>query len=414
MIFKRKKKKLDNFNSIGLIKDITLPLVPFGDKITNSDVVLVCIDRIASQCAKLKARCIKKDEDGIATERKSNLSFLLKSKPNDFMTPYQFTYKIVSLLLLNDNAFVYPLYDKDTLDIKALYPLNPILVEPIVDESESYYLKFYFENGESYILPKENVIHLRRFYSSSDIFGGNGSSSTHEALLKTLGINDALLQGVEKAVFSSFQIKGILKLNGLLKEEDKNRAVEAFNRALEPSGENKSSIIPMDLKSEYTPISVDPKVVDQETLDFVQSKILDYFGVSKEVFANSYNEEQFNSFYEATIEPLAIQLSEAFSIGLLTDNELKNGNEIVFYSERLQYASWQTKVSAIEKLMGLGLMSINESRALLGLEPIEGGNKRLQSLNYVDSDKANKYQIGEEEKEEINDESNQGNKTSDD
>lgn len=414
MIFKRKKKKLDNFNSIGLIKDITLPLVPFVDKITNSDVVLVCIDRIASQCAKLKARCIKKDEDGIATERKSNLSFLLKSKPNDFMTPYQFIYKIVSLLLLNDNAFVYPLYDKDTLDIKALYPLNPILVEPIVDESESYYLKFYFENGESYILPKENVIHLRRFYSSSDIFGGNGSSSTHEALLKTLGINDALLQGVEKAVFSSFQIKGILKLNGLLKEEDKNRAVEAFNRALEPSGENKSSIIPMDLKSEYTPISVDPKVVDQETLDFVQSKILDYFGVSKEVFANSYNEEQFNSFYEATIEPLAIQLSEAFSIGLLTDNELKNGNEIVFYSERLQYASWQTKVSAIEKLMGLGLMSINESRALLGLEPIEGGNKRLQSLNYVDSDKANKYQIGEEEKEEINDESNQGNKTSDD
>ncbi len=414
MIFKRKKKKLDNFNSIGLIKDITLPLVPFGDKITNSDVVLVCIDRIASQCAKLKARCIKKDEDGIATERKSNLSFLLKSKPNDFMTPYQFIYKIVSLLLLNDNAFVYPLYDKDTLDIKALYPLNPILVEPIVDESESYYLKFYFENGESYILPKENVIHLRRFYSSSDIFGGNGSSSTHEAFLKTLGINDALLQGVEKAVFSSFQIKGILKLNGLLKEEDKNRAVEAFNRALEPSGENKSSIIPMDLKSEYTPISVDPKVVDQETLDFVQSKILDYFGVSKEVFANSYNEEQFNSFYEATIEPLAIQLSEAFSIGLLTDNELKNGNEIVFYSERLQYASWQTKVSAIEKLMGLGLMSINESRALLGLEPIEGGNKRLQSLNYVDSDKANKYQIGEEEKEEINDESNQGNKTSDD
>ena len=388
--------------------------MPFGDKITNSDVVLVCIDRIASQCAKLKARCIKKDEDGIATERKSNLSFLLKSKPNDFMTPYQFIYKIVSLLLLNDNAFVYPLYDKDTLDIKALYPLNPILVEPIVDESESYYLKFYFENGESYILPKENVIHLRRFYSSSDIFGGNGSSSTHEALLKTLGINDALLQGVEKAVFSSFQIKGILKLNGLLKEEDKNRAVEAFNRALEPSGENKSSIIPMDLKSEYTPISVDPKVVDQETLDFVQSKILDYFGVSKEVFANSYNEEQFNSFYEATIEPLAIQLSEAFSIGLLTDNELKHGNEIVFYSERLQYASWQTKVSAIEKLMGLGLMSINESRALLGLEPIEGGNKRLQSLNYVDSDKANKYQIGEEEKEEINDESNQGNKTSDD
>ena len=86
-------------------------------------------------------------------------------------------------------------------------------------------------------------------------------------------------------------------------------------------------------------------------------------------------------------------------MGLLTDNELRNGTEIVFYSERLQYASWTTKVSAIEKLMSLGLMSINESRALLGLEPIEGGNKRLQSLNFVDSDKANKYQVGEEKEE---------------
>jgi hypothetical protein len=38
----------------------------------------------------------------------------------------------------------------------------------------------------------------------------------------------------------------------------------------------------------------------------------------------------------------------------------------------------------------------------LGLEPIEGGNKRLQSLNFVDADKANKYQVGEEENNEGN------------
>ena len=42
-------------------------------------------------------------------------------------------------------------------------------------------------------------------------------------------------------------------------------------------------------------------------------------------------------------------------------------------------------------------MSLNESRALLGLEPIEGGNKRLQSLNFVDADKANLYQVGNED-----------------
>ena len=89
-------------------------------------------------------------------------------------------------------------------------------------------------------------------------------------------------------------------------------------------------------------------------------------------------------------------------MGLLTENEIKSGEEIVFYSERLQYASWNTKVTAIEKLMGLGIMSLNESRALLGLEPVENGDKRLQSLNYVDATKANLYQVGDESEEEEN------------
>ena len=42
-------------------------------------------------------------------------------------------------------------------------------------------------------------------------------------------------------------------------------------------------------------------------------------------------------------------------------------------------------------------MSLNESRAILGLEPVENGDKRLQSLNYVDASKANKYQVNEDD-----------------
>ena len=101
------------------------------------------------------------------------------------------------------------------------------------------------------------------------------------------------------------------------------------------------------------------------------------------------------------IEPIAIQLSELFSNGLLTDSQLEKGEQIIFFSERLQYASWTTKVGAIEKLMGLGIMSLNESRSLLGLEPVEGGDKRLQSLNYVDASKANLYQVNQDDSSEV-------------
>lgn len=84
--------------------------------------------------------------------------------------------------MLNDNAFIYPLFNKITNEIEGLYPLNPSMVEPIIDEANNYYLKFYFKDGRTSILPKDNVIHLKRHFTENDIFGGSRSKSSHEAL----------------------------------------------------------------------------------------------------------------------------------------------------------------------------------------------------------------------------------------
>jgi HK97 family phage portal protein len=401
-IFKRKKKQ-GTEQPFKFISELNIPQVSFGTNISKSDVVKIAIDRIASQCAKLKPRHIKNENDKTVTDKTGKLSFILKHKPNEVMTPYQFIYKVITKLFIDDNSFVYPMFDDG--ELKGLYPLNPIMVEPIVDSGNNYYLRFQFENKETFIIPYENIIHLKRFYHDNDIFGGSGHKGDQEALLKAININENVLQGVENALRSSMQIKGLLKMNAMLNETDKNKQLTSFNETLRESIKNKgSSIIPIDLKSEYIPLNVDPKLIDKETLEFLNDKILNYFGVSSPIFSSNYSEDEFNSFYEQTIEPLAIQLSEAFSLGLLTDNEIKRGEQVVFYSERLQYASWNTKVTAIEKLMGLGIMSLNESRALLGLEPVENGDKRLQSLNYVDALKANQYQVGESE--DLNNEGN--------
>ena len=54
------------------------------------------------------------------------------------------------------------------------------------------------------------------------------------------------------------------------------------------------------------------------------------------------------------------------------------------------------KVNAIRKLMGLGLMSINEARSLLGLEPVEVGISAFK-VSIVDHE-SNLYQAGENDK----------------
>ena len=232
--------------------------------------------------------------------------------------------------------------------------------------------------------------------------------SDHAALLKTIKINDSVLQGLDNAIKTSFQIRGLLKINGILSEKDKTAQKKEFDEALnEATKDGGNSIVPVDLKSDYVPLNTEPKLIDSPTLSFLQKKIISYFGVREPIFDNKYDENEYNAFYESVIEGIAISLSEAFSKALLTRGQLERGEQIIFYSERLQYASWNTKVQAIEKLMGLGILSLNESRALLGFEPIEGGSKRLQSLNYVDADKASEYQLDKlfkkpKSKEEIN------------
>ena len=58
-LFTRKKKSQETVSGFKLIHDLKVPLVPFGENIMKSDVVMISVDRVASQCAKLKARYIK-------------------------------------------------------------------------------------------------------------------------------------------------------------------------------------------------------------------------------------------------------------------------------------------------------------------------------------------------------------------
>ena len=72
---KRKQGLLILYN---LINNTNTFYTPFGTNISKSDVVKICIDRIASQCAKLKPRYIKTENDKTVTEKKRAAVFSFK------------------------------------------------------------------------------------------------------------------------------------------------------------------------------------------------------------------------------------------------------------------------------------------------------------------------------------------------
>jgi hypothetical protein len=129
-------------------------------------------------------------------------------------------------------------------------------------------------------------------------------------------------------------------------------------------------------------------------MSLIESKVYKYFSVSDPIVKSEYNEEQWNSFYESVIEPLAIQMSLEFTSKLFSGREKSFGNEIIFESNRLQYASNKTKIEVVQMLMDRGMMSVNQGLEVFNLPPIEGGDKFIMSLNFVDKDIANQYQLG--------------------
>ena len=108
---------------------------------------------------------------------------------------------------------------------------------------------------------------------------------------------------------------------------------------------------------------------------------------------STYTENDFAAFYESVVEPVATQLSLEFTRKLFNDREQAFGNQIIFESGRLQFSSNATKVNLIKELLPLGILTINQALEVLNLAPIEGGDKRLQTLNVVDAAAATDYQM---------------------
>ena len=395
--FKSLKGKYRNYQYAKVLEGRTPVFTQFGENIYASDVVKNCIRCVASEISKLQPKHIRTNNENMQKNVKSSINRLLKNSPNELMTTKEFLEKCTWLWYLKSNCFIYPTYEiVEVNSVKVrnytgFYPLNPSSVDFLEDALGKMFIKFTFQNGESYTLPYEDIIHWRRDFSLGDLMGGNknGEADT-EPLLKVLKINDTLINGLDKAVKSSLAVRGILKINTMLANENQEKERKEFEEKLKNS---ESGILPMDLKGEYVPININPVVLDKTTLEFMQNKILNYYGVSLAIFSGDFNDEQYQAFYEKTLEPMIIGLGQAFSKTLFTQNELNFGNEVIFYSQNLLFTNTKNKIAVAEILGTRGALTDNQLLALFGYPPYEGGNIRKVSLNFINSEIADNYQL---------------------
>jgi len=324
--------------------------------------------------------------DGKTEHVNSRLDYLLQTRPNQFMSPYDFQYRIYSQLLLNENALIYKQYD-GMGNLVALWPLDYASIEN-VDVDGELYIKFQFGGGKQQTVPYEQLIHIRRHFTNNDMYGDDMTN----VITPTLSLLTTLKQGLINLVKNSVKLSGFLKFSNNLKQSDLKEKTTTFANNFKSMASETGGIAAVDNTADFHQLTSDIKSADNYQMDLIRQDVYRFFGLSDAIIKGTYKEDEWQAFFESIIEPLAIQMSQEFTAKIFSERELGYGNIILFDANRLQYASMANKTTMIKELMPLGLLTINQALEILNLPPVEDGDRRLQTLNVVDATKANKYQ----------------------
>lgn len=402
-LFKRKPK---NSAYADMLNGYTPIYSQFGQNIYASDVVQQAVNCIVTELKKLTPLHVR-TIDGDVQPIKSNIQNVLNA-PNEIMTTSDFIEKVIWQLYLNYNSFIVPVYkswtDENGVEQRnytALYPIAPTQVDFLQDVTDTLYVKFTFSSGYETTLKYSDVIHIRHHFSVNEFMGGNEMGQPdNDALLKTLDLNYKLLKNLSKAMSSSCAVNGVVKFKSMI---DGGKTEKALAELEEKLRNSESGFLPLDISADFTPIERNIQFVDAETLAFIDGKILRHFGVPLAILTGDYTKEQYEAFYQKTLEPIIIALSQAFTKTLFTQRERSFNNAIKFYPKELIFMSTSQTLEMVRLLGDCGSLYENEKRVAFGMRPLpELVGKRMQSLNYVDVDIAKDYQTGGDNKNEEN------------
>jgi len=339
----------------------------------QSDIVRSCIRPKAKAIGKLVPKHIRNSTEGFSINPEPYIRFLLED-PNPYMSGQVLFEKITTQFELNNNAFIYIHRDENGYPME-LYPIIAHGMEALYDKDGYLYIRFNMKNGKVVTYPYEDLIHIRKDFNENDIFG----DSPTKALTSLMEIVNTTDQGIVKAVKNGGIIRWLLKFNQTLRPEDMEEQTRKFTDTF-LSIENSGGAAATDAKFDAKQVEPKDYVPNSTQTEKTVQRIYSFFNTNEKIIQSKYSEDEWISYFEAEIEPLAIQLSNEFTRKIFTRRERGFGNKIVFEASNLQYASMSTKLNLVQ-MVDRGSLTPNEWREALNLPPIEGGDVPIRRLD---------------------------------
>lgn len=345
----------------------------FGGNIYESELVRASIDAIARHLSKLKVETV-----GAA---KPSLQNKLRHGPNEFQAWPQFLYRLGTILYVNNNAFIVPVFDQYG-ETSGVFPVLPSQCDIVqYGESKTPYLRYRFGWGETAAIELALCGIMTRYQYRSDMFG-----ESNRALLPTMDLISMQNQGIQEGVKSAATYRFMASMTNFVKPEDLAKERQRFTAEnLSREAKGGGLLLFPNTYTNVQKIDAKPFVVDADQMGVINRAVFDYFGVNEDILQNKAYGDAWAAFYEGCIEPFAIQFSDVMTRMLFTFREQSQGNYVMATANRLQYMTNADKLNVSAQMMDRGILSINEVREIWQLPPVEGGDVRIVRGEYYNA-----------------------------
>lgn len=327
------------------------------------------INTISTDCGKAIPELAKKNK---------KIEYMLKHRPNPFMTTSTFIERVVTNYLCDNNSFIIPITDEFDR-VVGLFPVSYSMVEA-KEYKGQLYLEYSFSTGEKGIIEYSKVGHLKRMQYKNDLFGDSNS-----ALNQTMEVIHAQNESITNALKQS----GVVRFMAQLKEQliSKNEFEEQRKLFSEVnfSKDNKQMMIFDSRYKDIKQVESKPIYLDEKQQTLIDENIKNYFGVSTNVIQHKFsNDYEWNSYYEGVVEPILIKLSEAITSMIYTPSQIMADNYVYFTTNRMQYMSNQSKLTFSSQMFDRGIINGNTVCDVWNLPHYEGGEKHYIRKEYAE------------------------------
>lgn len=321
---------------------------------------------------------------------------------NMFLTKFNVFKKIVEDVILKGNAYLYINRD-EAGHPKSLTYLRPSQVAIQYNEltQDLYYLVTSSNKVSKKKILDKDMCHF--VMHSND--GVNGLSIISYAT-RTIDSANATEQSAKQFFDSGCSINGIVRLKNPIVSDKQRNEIRA-NWSQIHGGDNCSGVCVLSGVEDFTPITSDPNKSQMlETRRFNITEVARWFNINPILLGDlshtSYNDiEAANiEFVQHTLLPWIEMLQNE-----LTRKLIVNKKRYIDLDENVLLKSNKTNMANYCKtLVTGGIMTANEARAQLGLNPMDGADRLIVAYSKINDNTINNQDDKKEDKDETKDE----------